>query len=123
MNGAFRAPGKDLSLEVSPAFHGTLDPDISFFGFDFTAEAATGDDGSPGRYIVISEHPTEPRFGLDVDIDTGTATYLAVGNAPPPGHVPGPGLAWGRNSAHMAGSVRQLPVRICIHASRFIPKT
>ncbi|MEO8153874.1 MAG: hypothetical protein ABI605_12445 [Rhizobacter sp.] len=115
-----RAPSTNPADETAPAFRGTLDPDISFFGFDFDTDAATGADGSAGRYIVIQEHPTEPRFGLDVGTDTGSATHLGLGAGPPTGLVPGPGLQWGRNAAHMAGIVRQLPVRICLHASRFI---
>ncbi len=116
-----RAPSADPADETAPAFRGTLGEDLSFFGFDFTPDQATGADGSAGRYIVIAEHPTEPRFGLDVGTDTGGASHLGVAGGPPPGLVPGPGLTWGRNAAHMAGVVRQLPVRIALHASRFIP--
>ncbi len=108
---------------MQPAFHGTLQPDISFFGFDFSTDAATGADGSAGHYIVIQEHPTEPRFGLDegTTLENG-ATHLALGSGPPSGLAVTPPLVWGRNSANMAGITRQLPVRIAIHASQFIAK-
>jgi hypothetical protein len=32
------------------------------------------------------------------------------------------GRVWGRNAAHMAGIMRQQPVRVLIHASQFVPK-
>jgi hypothetical protein len=119
-----RAPSADPDDEVQPAFHGTLQPDISFFGFDFSTAAATGADGSAGHYIVIQEHPTEPRFGLDDGTTVAAgATHLALGSGPPSGLPVAPPLQWGRNSAHMAGITRQLPVRIAIHASQFIAKT
>ncbi len=120
MTNGVRSPSTHAADEKTPAFRGTLDPDIAFFGFDFDEDEATGADGSAGRYIVIQEHPTEPRFGLDVGTDTGSATHLRLGSGPPTGLVPSPGQLWGRNGAHMAGIVRQLPVRICLHASRFI---
>jgi hypothetical protein len=50
-----------------PMFHGSFDPDISFFGFDLLPAEARGS-GSPtgdqGWYFVLAEHPAEPRFGL-----------------------------------------------------------
>jgi hypothetical protein len=120
LSGGVRAPSADPADESPPAFHGTLGGDIAFFGFDFTPDAATGADGSAGRYVVIQEHPTQPRFGLDVGTDTQGASHLPLAGGPPAGLVPGPGLTWGRNAAHMAGIVRQLPVRIALHASRFV---
>jgi hypothetical protein len=53
-----------------PTFHGRLEPDITFFGFDLRRDEvrgspAGGDD--QGWYFVLAEHPTEPRFGLDAD--------------------------------------------------------
>jgi len=38
----------------------------------------------------------------------------------PPAGLPLDGPQWGRNGAHMAGIVRQLPVRIAIHASQLV---
>ncbi|GAA4329765.1 hypothetical protein GCM10023165_02830 [Variovorax defluvii] len=114
-----RAPSEDAAAERQPAFRGSLEPDVSFFGFDFSAERATGKDGGAGYYIVIQEHPTEPRFGLDEDTPTGGASHLGIGAGPPAG-LSTEGLQWGRNAAHMAGIVRQLPVRIAIHASQLV---
>jgi hypothetical protein len=56
--------------EKYPLFRGTLEPDITFIGFDLKEDEARGDpdpaQGKPGWFIVIQEQPTEPRFGLDV---------------------------------------------------------
>jgi hypothetical protein len=81
-----------------------------------------GSGGQLGYFIVIQEQPTEPRFGLDVGTPTGNATHLRVSPGPPAG-LPLNGLQWGRNAAHMAGITRQMPVRIAVHASQFIPQT
>ena len=66
-----------------PAFRGTMEPDLYFFGFDLTVDQLTGQaaDGTTttGHYIVIQEQPTEPRFGLDVGTDTGAAMPPAPG--------------------------------------------
>ncbi|WP_406723870.1 DUF3892 domain-containing protein [Streptomyces sp. GD-15H] len=58
---------------LEPVFFGRLDPDILYAGFPITAAEARGDDaaegsegGDPGWYLVFEEHPTAPRFGLDV---------------------------------------------------------
>jgi hypothetical protein len=51
-----------------PMFEATVDPDISFFGFDLnTTEAKGGTTASddPGWFFVIKERPGEPRFGLN----------------------------------------------------------
>jgi len=75
----------------------------------------------PGYYVVIQEHPTEPRFGLDVGValSLGSATHLAITPAPPPA-IDLHGRAWNTNAAEMAGITRRLPVRVAIHASRLI---
>jgi hypothetical protein len=76
-----------------PIFSGRLEPDIAFFGFDLTASAARGGGADLGWYFVLAEHPTEPRFGLDVD----SADY---GGKP---------VAWADlNWAHLAASADEL---------------
>lgn len=119
MNNGVRSPSHAAADEVHPAFRGSIPPDVSFFGFDLSTAAATGTDGSAGYYIVIQQHPTEPRFGVDVGADLGTASHLGVGSGPPVG-IKVNGLTWGKNSAHMAGIIRQRPVRVAIHASQFV---
>ncbi|MCP5053318.1 MAG: hypothetical protein GY940_39505 [bacterium] len=56
----------------TPLYEAKVDPDIYFFGFDITIDAAKGDSGDnpgddPGWFFVIKERPGEPRFGLDID--------------------------------------------------------
>jgi hypothetical protein len=114
-----RTPSLVPTDELQPAFRGEMQPDLSFFGFDITTDEATGKGGQPGYYIVIQEHPTEPRFGFDVGTPLGNGTYLSVAAGPPSSVVTGT-LQWGRNAAQMAGILRRLPVRIAIHASKFV---
>lgn len=119
MSNGTRTPSLVPADELQPAFRGEMRPDLSFFGFDITADAATGKGGQAGYYIVIQEHPTEPRFGLAVGTPAGSGTHVGLAAGPPSGVVPGT-LQWGRNAAHMAGILRRLPVRIAIHASLFV---
>jgi hypothetical protein len=121
-----RKPSGKPEDEKHPAFRGSMQPDVSFFGFDMTVAQAVGPDNPPltsddqGYFIVIQEQPTEPRFGLDVDTPTGEGTHLKVSAGVPAGTpVTGP-LQWGKNGAHMAAILRQQPVRIAIHASQFL---
>ncbi|MFB7288715.1 hypothetical protein [Actinacidiphila glaucinigra] len=57
-----------------PLFGAKVEPDISFLGFDLTAEDARGQDPSlpdpdAGWFFVLRERPGEPRFGLDIARD------------------------------------------------------
>jgi hypothetical protein len=112
-------PDEDPAHELAPVFGGSLPPDVSFFGFAVSTQAATGADGGLGHYLVIQEHPTEPRFGLDVGASPGQAGHLGIAAGPPAG-VPLDGHTWGRNAAEMAAITRRLPVRVAIHASRLV---
>jgi hypothetical protein len=132
-------------VEAYPVFRGTLEPDVVFVGFDLAPQDATAD---PGWFFVVQQQPTEPRFGLD-DAPFGEADpeipelktwndlnwahlapspqqladlhHVSAGavQLAPTQTVPG---TWGRNAAHMALITRQLPVRVAIHASQFLPK-
>jgi hypothetical protein len=111
--------------DIYPIFNGAMEPDINFAGFPIAAGVAIGGRGNPGYYVVIQEHPTEPRFGLEAPVTTAllaTKTHLPIGAQPPAG-VPLKGRTWGRNSAHMADITRRLPVRITIHASQLVSLT
>jgi hypothetical protein len=119
MQGTKRKMSKEPTNELYPVFRGSLDPDVSFFGFNITADDAVGTGGDPGYFIVIQEQPGEPRFGLDDDTPRGSASHLKV-NAGVPAGMPLHGLTWGQNGAHMAGILRQQPVRFAIHASQFL---
>lgn len=113
--GSGRKPGAQAD-ELQPLFRGALQPDVTFFGFDLDPAVAVGD---PGWYFVIQQQPTEPRFGFDVEIDFGTATHVPLA-APPAGHALPAGTTWAFNAAHMARILRQLPMRVAIHASELI---
>jgi len=108
--------------DIFPIFNGAMEPDINFFGFPLTPAAAIGSGSNPGYFVVIQEHPTEPRFGLDVSVANtllATKSHLAIGTQPPAGVLP-KGHPWGANSAHMAEIMRRLPVRITIRASQLV---
>ncbi len=72
-------------------------------------------DGSAGYYLVLQEHPTEPRFGINNGTAPPGANYLTVGGPLPTGV-----LAWGTTSAAMAALTRRRPARVAIHAKRLI---
>jgi hypothetical protein len=63
----------DPEHHKNPEFRGTLDPDITFFGFDLTAAEALGDPRDrtkpQGWFFVFQEQPSEPRFGLEPEPD------------------------------------------------------
>lgn len=118
-SGGSRKPDLDPARAAYPAFKGSLDPDVSFFGFDLAPEKISGSDGGKGYFLIIQEHPSEPRFGLDEDLPTIGTSHLLIGSGPPAGHDAG-SHQWGRNAAQMAGAVRQLPVMVAVHASRFV---
>ena len=95
-----------------------MQPDVSFFGFPCHAGGRARQDGGAGYYVVIQEHPTEPRFGLDVGSLAGQRQPPGVGTHGRRRACRSNGAArWGRNAAHMAGITRRLPVRVAIHAS------
>lgn len=64
-----------LSIIRTPLYEAQVQPDIYFFGFDLTAEAAQGGAGEnpavddAGWFFVLKERPGEPRFGLDTPIE------------------------------------------------------
>jgi len=118
-SGGTRTPDLDPAHERFPAFSGEMKPDVSFFGFDLTPAAVQGTDGTAGHYIVIQEHPTEPRFGLDVGTPAGSGTHIRVADGPPAG-IASTALTWGRNAAHVAGMIRRRPFRVAIHASMLV---
>jgi len=93
-------PGSAPEL-LMPVFRGSLEPDITFFGF--TVPLADADEYS----IVIAEQPGAPRFGFE------------VGEAPAGvSHAP----ATEATSASVAALFRQLPARITIPVSVLLRK-
>jgi len=139
--------GRDLSTnpddERHPVFRGTLQPDVTFVGFDLTPDDVVS---GAGWFFVLQQQPTEPRFGLDeapylegktdvpelatwndlnwAHLAPDEARLKELGfvsvsklNLVPASQVKG---IWGRNSAHMAYITRQLPVRVAIHATELL---
>lgn len=71
----FEESGPESSRLRTPLYEAKVDPDITFIGFDLTADEVQGgsgqdDDTDPGWFFVIKERPGEPRFGLDIDSST-----------------------------------------------------
>lgn len=129
------------SLREDPVFWGRIDPDVTFVGFDLTTEDVQT---APGWYFVISEQPTEPRFGLDVppngstgipaswgDLDWGHVGVLPGGHLRLTGgslnNVERPIVAgslararFGRTSADMAAITFQRPAQAAVHSSEIV---
>jgi hypothetical protein len=135
--------------EIHPIFRGTLEPDVTFLGFDLTADEVRKD---AGYFFVLQQQPTEPRFGLDAapfsrqpgkpdklpalqswdDLNWGhlagnptelnALAHVSVNdkNVQPKPTDNHQGK-WGHNSAHMAYITKQRLVRIAIHASQMLP--
>jgi hypothetical protein len=145
VNDGKREPSTDPAAESHPAFRGTLQPDVTFLGFELTPKQVLEGDG---YFFVLQQQPTEPRFGMDDDPfsegETGEIPDLKTWDdlnwahvAPSAAelkalsHAPVKSLAlkpteltkgtWGRNSAHMAYITKQRLVRIAIHASELLP--
>jgi hypothetical protein len=130
-------PAFDLAgKELHPIFTGTLQPDVSFFGFELTAAEATGAGGGDGWYLVFQEQPSETQFGLD-EADTAEpmktwqdltwahmgagVTYIDLDRAFDKPADQG-GIGWGTHAADMAVVTSQQPVRVAIHAARLLPE-
>ena len=110
--------GDPPSPDLFPIFEGRLEPDVSFFGFDIAPAVAS--DKNAGYCVVIQEHPTEPRFGIDDGSQPAGTNHLAVGTALPKGVPHNPDYTWGASAAHIAGLTRRQPVRLLIHASELL---
>lgn len=115
----------------SPVFAGVLGADTTFVGFELSAaELAAGD----GWFFVLSEQPTEPRFGFDDFDGTGgpppfttwsAATWAHTGTAPgaylridgnPLAGTTLDGARFVDHAAHLAAITRQRPMRVALHA-------
>jgi hypothetical protein len=134
----------DPAVPIFPMFKAMLPPDLVFFGFPFTADAArVGADGL-GKYFIIEERIGEPRFGLDLPTTDAPATWNdlswshfgldgegAAGQyldgaprADPDRPATTEGREWSGNitsSATRAWITLQRPVRVAVHASKMLP--
>ena len=125
---------------VFPVFRATLPPDLTFFGFPFSEEDARGIGGALGKYFIIEEQVTEPRFGLDAPTAEALETwddlswshfglqedygsYLDSGTHPDQPTQGNGGRIWNdeSSSATRAWITLQKPVRIAIHATQMLP--
>ena len=67
--------GELAELVKTPIFEARVNPDVTFLGFELTAEQAKGenplevDDPDPGYFAVIKEREGDMRFGLDINRD------------------------------------------------------
>ncbi len=103
--------GRNLSdHESHPLFKGTLNPDVSFFGFELTAKEVIGASGPPnpaGWFFVLQEQPSECRFGLNVP------------SFPPPALNSWGALSW----AHLAPNQDALNSIVHINLNANLPDT
>jgi len=126
----------------SPVFSGTLQPDITFLGFNITENDARGKTKTNyphGFYFVIEERVSETRFGLDESRsenceefetwDDITWDHFKKKKVEPGDYLDGlePDLGdeyiheWNDGSDNIAWITMQKPVRIIIHANRILP--
>ncbi len=136
--GGERIPNEQSDPEP-PIFAGRLDPDVLYAGFDRSLADVLGAEdpsGSPGRFFVVEQPPTEPMFGLDED-DTprpdppnrwkelswghlartrpvGQVRFAEVGAFGGP--LTRDEVTWGATAADHAAITLQDPVRVAIHA-------
>ena len=126
--------------KMYPLFSANIDPDITFFGFDLTADEARGNrPDDPGYFFVLHERPGEIRFGLDAEGTSGTPPNwndINQNNAPITGHhvdasnnaitatdntVNDKPVTWGDNSTNFAQILFQNPVLLAVHGDEMIP--
>jgi hypothetical protein len=148
------ANGHELTdTEQLPVFSGRIQPDVTFFGFTLTATEARGDESpqSPnqGWFFMLQEHPTEPRFGMDVastlggrpstwsdlswghlatsDAELSQIRYVDLTATLPDTSVVNPtgGAHWhvteGARASDLAFITLQQPMRVAVHGSKMIP--
>jgi hypothetical protein len=62
------------AVEMYPSFRGTLEPDLTYFGFPLTVDEALGAPGTTNAgnpyFFVFQQLPGEPRFGLEPEAPT-----------------------------------------------------
>ena len=122
--------------EKLPLFRGRIDPDITFLGFDLT-EAAGARRGQRPRLVLRDPGAADRatvRAGRDANAARSTRGTTSRGATSRPrrartsaarrrrrrSRIPA-ASRWGFNGAHMAGVLRQRPVRIAIHARQLPP--
>jgi len=139
-------PDDDPNAHLFPNMHGSLDPDIRFFGFRLSIQDALAGDG---WFFVLQQHPGEPVFGFELDSRSALVSFKevtwnmvlgtpGVGAAvATPRHLSfaqaspaiqkflatqGPrGMKWGSTSADVASATLRRPTRVAYHAKEMLP--
>jgi len=139
-------PDNVVNAHLFPNLHGSLDPDIRFFGFPLSIKDALAGDG---WFFILQQHPGEPVFGFDVEsrsplvsfkevtwkmvlgspgVGAAVATprYLSFAQASPAIQqflaTQGPrGMKWGSTSAEVASATLRRPTRVAYHAKEMLP--
>jgi hypothetical protein len=118
------------TTELYPLFRGTIEPDMVYFGFALSAASALA---GQGWYLVLAEHPTEPRFGFEPAMTSGAlSTWNDLGwpqvalahnhvdlSAPAP-TTPMEGIAWNTGAGPQASIAFRRPVRLALHATTLL---
>ena len=133
-----RSPVQDPSRMVLPAFRGRIGADVLYAGFSqpslTDAIGTPAPTGPAGWFLLLSENPGDPRFGLDPGQGTAPPTratlswghlspvpnkpYAPIGAFP---NVPDAAFtAANATAATVASLVRQRPFRAFLHASLLI---
>jgi hypothetical protein len=101
---------------VVPAFRGLIGTDVLYAGFMRPALGeAIGSavrTGPAGWFLLLSENPGDPRFGLDPE------QWTQFHIAPDTAYAPASPL--GADAAKIAGVVRQRTFRVFLHASLLV---
>ena len=122
--------------QARPLFLAPLEPNIVLAGFDLTTDEVEQQEAAGHPFwLVIAEHPTGPRFGLDLnpDLHELTRAELAWGDLPlGPSHdflqagtekaIPDDGttVTWGRDGATNAHILLQDPVRAAFPVAKLL---
>jgi hypothetical protein len=134
-----RAPVKDATRMVLPAFRGRIGADVLYAGFtspsivDAIGKPAPAG-GAPGWYFLFSENPGDPRFGLDpaggaTPPTRATLSWSHLTLAPDARYATVPSLPTVQDAfftpgtataASVASLVRQRPFRAFLHASLLV---
>jgi hypothetical protein len=134
-----RSPVKDQTKLVMPDFRGRIGADVLYAGFSRPSiPDAIGDRtpaaARPGWFLLLSENPGDPRFGLDPNGGTTPPTRATLGwghlSPPPDGpYAPVASLPpvldaafvpQNATAAGIANLVRQRPFRAYLHASLLV---
>ena len=109
-------------------------PDLLLVGFELSAgqvAAAASEGHGPPWWLVLAEHPSAPRFGLDVDVDVGSGSPASADSLAWPQFplsfgnfldgTKGPAnIGWNQSAADVARLLLQDPFRAVFDLQRLI---